>query len=386
MAMDPPMKTPSCSALIYLLTWLLLAPTQVIGAAVGATSVNSGQPSSTTFRTGTSSISCFFTLTSTLTTTVPSTTTLVYQIDSGYPVLRVTTTNDAVPQLTPTTVYRSTVFTTAATSTSTILYTPTSVVGNFRTYTVPSPSGFRPIIDTLPNTKVGETQVKRALGLGPLCFATTTVMKTVLVTSTTVTATSVTTLTGEEYIFEPFSTTVDDYGLRQITSTFYPTYRGYHTVYALTPRTVTTSFGTTVFTTVTLPTQTVTGTTTTVYQACGERNRNYGAYKANQLADPSKLWVMTAPTDIPADLSTEDGCCRAAFDHGGVAYFQSDNGRCRVWRVAENNMCVQSANNITGEVVPVGGTLPAVAYYTGNGVCGQIVDVKDYSPAPSPSQ
>jgi hypothetical protein len=171
----------------------------------------------------------------------------------------------------------------------------------------------------------------------------TSVTKAVLATTTTVTATSVTSLTGEEHIFEPFSTTVDDYGLRQITSTFYPTYRGYLTVYVFTPRTVTTSFGTIVFSTVTLPAQTVTGTTTT-------------------------------------------GCCRAAFDYGGVAYFQSDNARCRVWRVAENKMCVQSANNITGEVVSVGGTLPDTAYYTGNGVCGQIVDAKDYSPAPSPSQ
>jgi hypothetical protein len=84
---------------------------------------------------------------------------------------------------------------------------------------------------------------------------------------------------------------------------------------------------------------------------------------------------------IDAGLLDRAGCCKAAFDLGGVAYFQwvlDDDFGCRVWRIANNNTCVQSAANFTGELTTFPNTL---ADYTGNGVCGQITDTVYVAPS-----
>jgi hypothetical protein len=373
------MKGNRCSVLVWALVWLLLAPIQVTYTAVGTAKVNNGpgQYISSTTKSGksASTTSCLLSVTFTKTTTVIPTTTLVYEINSGEVYMRVTETNDAVAQLTPTTIYPRTVFTTAATSTSTVFYTPSSIIGTFLTITVPTSKGFMPIARTLP-----KKPAKRALG--PLCIATTTVTRTVPNPFSTVTATSVTTLTGQFYVFEPFSTTFDDYGVSALISTFFPGYTGYQTVRAKPPRTITTSYSTTVFRTITLPTQTVTATTTTLYEACQSNNLDFGETIPVEGVADNPWWAATTPTIIPAGITPFDGydvCCKAAFDYGGVAYYQyvPADLSCRVWRVADNNTCVQSATNITAALGSNLGTR-----VVGNGACGQITGTYYIPPTP----
>jgi hypothetical protein len=366
--------------LFWALAWLF----QVFWTAADAAAIDDGLAKRA------SSSFCLITVTSTRTTTIVPTTTLEYQIISGEIVYDITSTNSAVPQLTPTTIYPKTVFTNGATSTSTVILIPSTTIGSYLTVTSTAPAGFLPIGDTLPKTPLTQRNAKR--GLGPLCIATATVTKTVPGTST-FTATTVTTLTGILYAFEPFSTTVDNSGIARIQQTFYPTYTGYRTVRANTARTITTSYATTVFSTVTLPTQSFTGTTTTSYLACDANNIDYGGEEiagVNRF-DKVAYWALTATEIIPANFTTPDGrysdvagCCKAAFEYGGVAYWQyspSDN-TCRVARVAQDNTCVQADRNLTAEF-----TYPPspTAGIVGNGVCGRFTDGYYVPPPPESS-
>jgi hypothetical protein len=163
-------------------------------------------------------------------------------------------------------------------------------------------------------------------------------------------------------------------------------------VRANTPRTVTTSYATTIFSTVTLPTQTFIATTTTRYLACEQNNLDFGGYPIDGIDrfDMVGYWALTATTIIPANFSTPDGltniaaCCQAAFDYGGVAYWQFDPAdyTCRVSRVADDNTCNQAANNLTGKF-----TYPPspTAGIVGNGVCGRYTNAYYVPPPPQQS-
>jgi hypothetical protein len=146
------------------------------------------------------------------------------------------------------------VFATAATLTSTALYTPTTTLGTNRNITHSVPKDFPSIESTLPDG-LG----KRA-GVPSSCFAATTITQVVPAPSE-FTAARVTALTGGLLAIKPFSSTFDRNGLASLYSSFYATYTGYITVIASISQVMTTSYRTKVFRTVTLPVPTATATT-----------------------------------------------------------------------------------------------------------------------------
>lgn len=273
----------------------------------------------------------------------------------------------------PSTVYPTTVYTNAATSTATVIITPTTTIGAYSTVRIPTPSGFRNIQDTLPgwyDEGLGSpdpANKKRQAG----CVATVSVTKTVYA-STTLTATTVTTLTGAIYAYPQENTKFDQAG----GAAFGATYTGPVTTTATTPRTITTSYQTTVTTTVVLPLQTVTGTTSTIYEVCRTQNQAIAQTSPAAPSGGSCLLTNTAPIKLDGYFGSAYDCCAAAVEYGGVAFWQYNPLGCQVQRapnVTDNN-CVQA--NYGASVNYFGscgaGNSGLLSRLTGNGLCGQV--------------
>lgn len=355
--------------------------------------------STATKRFSSTRIGCLSSTISVTVTVTPTPTTITYQIDHltatifdglggptdfdgpGTSGFSPTVVN---PQFVPTTIYPGTVSVTAAdTTTVTVLVTPTFILGGVTTITVDTPSGFVPIRSSLP----GVTAEPGSFGIDPIqkrdhaaaqSPCTTTITETVTSLAKQVTATTVTTLSGVGVLFLQQNTLLDSAGY----SSFLATYPGPITVTATAPLTIT-DFLNTATTTVMLPTQTVTSSTT-VYAACttnnigvAYRDRSDGSDYFLTLNDTKLATVSTLKltwTDSAYD------CCVAALDWFYVAYWQwspQEQGACYV--TASETGCRDGQDAVVVAAAPAGSTnATRVPVLTGNAQCGMVADISVY--------
>jgi hypothetical protein len=289
------------------------------------------------------------------------------------------------------TVYPGTTTVTADTTTFTFFSVPTRTTGLYSTITVPTPSGFLSIESSLPNAAAPPYYIglfpagKRSAVADSACV---TVTRTQL--STTIlpplTTTTVTTVSNLAIGFPSQSTTLDSAGL----AAFLATYTGPLTTTATVSRTLT-NYRTYALTTVTLPTQTVSGRNTTVYAAC--RRENFaGQVILGPATSDAYLLYDTATERVPGSFTDAYGCCVAALllpddddDVGGVGFWQWSprTGSCFVERVGassspsstEDGECVQSGNVFTVNTLE-GGSPSSERQFEGrvigNGRCGRV--------------
>jgi hypothetical protein len=270
-------------------------------------------------------------------------------------------------------------------TTTTILITPTILVGPSATVTIPTPPGFQPIRSSLPGATAdpdlpNPVQKRGAYPDTTPVQCTKTFTRIVTSQAPERTATAVTTFSGTDFIVG--TTTFDGVGL----SSYLATYTGPVTVTS--PGTFTTTIGiynNAITSTVTLPTQTIRRVQSTVYAACGKDNiANKYFDKASQthydiILNSALIYFTKEEFQADYNPQTAYDCCVMAHSYPNISNFQWSpfedfvGGRCFLTRT--NQTCVKAGNPRSNIAVANSEVMAGYAF-TGNIGCSQIKGIE----------